>query len=56
MDPECMALAANRCIQWFGEFFPNSVDLTELERLIKGKKIVKALSHSRFLNLVFSSL
>jgi hypothetical protein len=27
-------LNANRCIRWFGEFFPNSIDLTELERLL----------------------
>jgi hypothetical protein len=27
-------LNANRCIRWFGEFFPNSVDLQELERLV----------------------
>jgi hypothetical protein len=27
-------LNANRCIRWFGEFFPNSVDLSELERLV----------------------
>jgi hypothetical protein len=27
-------LNANRCIRWFGEFFPNSVDLNELERLV----------------------
>jgi hypothetical protein len=26
-------LNANRCIRWFGKFFPNSIDLTELERL-----------------------
>jgi hypothetical protein len=27
-------LNANRCVRWFGEFFPNSVDLTELEKLV----------------------
>jgi hypothetical protein len=27
-------LNANRCIRWFGEFFPNSIDLTELEKLV----------------------
>jgi hypothetical protein len=27
-------LNANRCIRWFGEFFPNSVDLDELEKLL----------------------
>jgi len=27
-------LNANRCIRWFGEFFPNSIDLAELERLV----------------------
>jgi hypothetical protein len=27
-------LNANRCIRWFGEFLPNSVDLTELEKLV----------------------
>ncbi len=29
-------LNANRCIRWFGEFFPNSIDLAELEKLVKG--------------------
>jgi hypothetical protein len=28
-----LPLNANRCIRWFGEFFPNSIDLNELERL-----------------------
>lgn len=27
-------LNANRCVRWFGEFFPNSIDLKELERLV----------------------
>ena len=27
-------LNANRCSRWFGEFFPNFVDLTELEKLV----------------------
>lgn len=27
-------LNANRCIRWFGEFFPNSIDLMELEKLV----------------------
>jgi hypothetical protein len=27
-------LNANRCVRWFGEFFPNSIDLTRLERLL----------------------
>ena len=27
-------LNANRCIRWFGEFFPNSVDLSQLDRLL----------------------
>jgi hypothetical protein len=27
-------LNANRCVRWFGEFFPNSIDLTGLERLL----------------------
>jgi hypothetical protein len=27
-------LNANRCVRWFGEFFPNSVDLAALERLV----------------------
>lgn len=27
-------LNANRCIRWYGEFSPNSVDLEELERLL----------------------
>jgi hypothetical protein len=30
-------LNANRCVRWFGEFFPNSIDLTELERLVTSK-------------------
>ena len=29
-----LPLNANRCIRWFGEFFPNSVDLGELRRLV----------------------
>jgi hypothetical protein len=29
-----LPLNANRCIRWFGEFRPNSVDLVELEKLI----------------------
>jgi hypothetical protein len=29
-----LPLNANRCIRWFGEFFPNSVDLEKLERLL----------------------
>ena len=28
-------LNANRCIRWFGEFFPNSVDLDELEKIVE---------------------
>jgi hypothetical protein len=28
-------LNANRCIRWFGEFHPNSVDLGELENLLR---------------------
>jgi len=28
-------LNANRCIRWFGEFFQNSIDLRELERLVR---------------------
>ena len=27
-------LNANRCIRWFGDFFPNSVDTTALEKLL----------------------
>jgi hypothetical protein len=27
-------LNANLCVRWFGEFFPNSIDLEELERII----------------------
>jgi hypothetical protein len=30
-----LPLNANRCIRWFGEFFPNSVDLIELESMLK---------------------
>jgi hypothetical protein len=29
-----LPLNANRCIRWFGEFFLNSIDLTELEGLV----------------------
>jgi hypothetical protein len=32
-------LNANRCIRWFGEFFPNSVDLRELENLVAGDQV-----------------
>jgi hypothetical protein len=28
-------LNANRCERWFGKFFPNSIDLNELEKLIE---------------------
>ena len=31
-----LPLNANRCRRWFGEFFPNSIDLAELERLLSG--------------------
>lgn len=27
-------LNANCCVRWFGEFFPNSIDLKELERVV----------------------
>jgi hypothetical protein len=27
-------LNANRCVRWFGEFFPNSIDLSRLEKLL----------------------
>lgn len=27
-------LNANRCVRWFGRFYPNSIDLNELERLV----------------------
>jgi hypothetical protein len=30
-------LNANRCIRWHGEFFPNSIDLLELEMLLQPK-------------------
>jgi hypothetical protein len=33
-------LNANRCIRWFGKFFPNSIDLAELERLVEGSRVV----------------
>jgi hypothetical protein len=33
-------LNANRCVRWFGEFFPNSIDLAVLEKLLEGKQIV----------------
>jgi hypothetical protein len=29
-----ISLNANRCIRWFGRFYPNSVDVGELERLV----------------------
>jgi hypothetical protein len=32
-----LPLNANRCIRWYGEFFPNSVDLAELEKLLKAE-------------------
>ena len=31
-----LPLNANRCRRWFGEFHPNSIDLTELEKLVSG--------------------
>jgi hypothetical protein len=31
-----LPLNANRCIRWFGKFFPNSVDLDELCKLVEG--------------------
>jgi hypothetical protein len=31
-----LPLNANRCTRWFGEFFSNSVNLTELEKLVSG--------------------
>jgi hypothetical protein len=30
-----LPLNANRCIRWFGKFFPNSVDLAALRRLVE---------------------
>ena len=30
-----LPLNANRCRRWFGEFYPNSVDLIELEKLVQ---------------------
>jgi hypothetical protein len=27
-------LNANRCIRWFGEFFPNSINIDELAKLM----------------------
>jgi hypothetical protein len=29
-----LPLNSNRCVRWFGEFHPNSVDLAELEKLV----------------------
>jgi hypothetical protein len=29
-------LNANRCIRWFGEFYPNSINLVELSKLLFG--------------------
>jgi hypothetical protein len=40
-------LNANRCIRWFGEFFPNSIDLAELEKLLDGLKIKNQNSLNR---------
>lgn len=31
-------LNANRCVRWFGRFFPNSIDLAELEKLLISAK------------------
>ncbi len=31
-----LPLNANRCMRWFGEFFPNSVDLLQLRKLVSG--------------------
>jgi hypothetical protein len=28
-------LNANRCVRWFGEFFPNNIDIAEIENLVK---------------------
>lgn len=28
-------LNANRCVRWFGNFFPNSIDLIELEKMLQ---------------------
>ena len=30
-----LPLNANRCIRWFGKFFPNSVDLVQLRKLVE---------------------
>jgi hypothetical protein len=30
-----LPLNANRCVRWFGEFYPNSVDLQELSGMVK---------------------
>jgi hypothetical protein len=30
-----LPLNANRCVRWFGEFFPNSIDPDELKKLLK---------------------
>jgi hypothetical protein len=32
-----LPLNANRCMRWFGEFLPNSVDLNELKKLVQPK-------------------
>jgi len=34
-----LPLNANRCIRWFGKFFPNSIDLSELRKLISGSDV-----------------
>jgi len=30
-------LNANRCVRWFGEFFPNNIDISEIEKLVENK-------------------
>lgn len=33
-----LPLNANRCMRWFGNFLPNSVDLAELQKLVVGRR------------------
>jgi len=35
-----LPLNANRCMRWFGEFHPNSIDLIELEKLVSAETVL----------------
>ena len=51
-------LNANRCIRWYGEFFQNSIDLDELEKLLKAWRVesFSLFSFLFLLSFVFSLL